>query len=262
MMRSFEQIVDYYDIECDRGTDYRIAEYLLQHVDELERLSTDDIAHGTYVSKSTVSRFVRKHGFDSYDSFIESVRYFNHGNHQINLRLTNDEVTLVAAEPEDYFDAYIDKVCASLVDLKRAVDMADLEELIGLFRTRPAALFAYDQPMVLARELQLGLLRHGMVVQTGLTEPKRAQVAESLGEGSLAVFFSNYGSYINEHVEMVSALKQRGVTLWLITLCYAGPQALLFDKVVRLSPDAYSNAGIYPMKVLVEYLVRRLAFAG
>lgn len=261
-MREVERIVDFYDIECDRSTDFRIAEYLLQHLDELETVSMDDIAHGTYVSKSTISRFVRKYGFESYDAFLSSVSDFSHGNHQINLRLTNDEVALIADEPASYFETYVDAIRASLDDLKRSVDVQDLEDLMDLLCSRPCALLACDQPMVLARELQLELLRQGVVVQLGLTEPKRQQIAHDLQEGSFALFLSNYGGFVGAHSDMISSLKARGVTLWLVTLCYAGPQALLFDRIVRLSPDNYSNAGIHPMKVLVEYLIRRLAFRG
>lgn len=61
----------------------------------------------------------------------------------------------------------------------------------------------------------------------------------------------------NKNLPTLSDLRWRGVTLCLITLCYSSPNVGLFDHVIRLSSREYSNVGIHPMKVLVEYMMRR-----
>jgi DNA-binding MurR/RpiR family transcriptional regulator len=258
-MRDIEWVADYYDTETECGSDYRIAEFVLGHITELEDMSTADVAQGAFVSKATVSRFVRKLGFENYEHFMRAVRDYNHGSRMVNLRLNSHEMQLVTDSPSEFFDSYVTMVQRSLDQLAQAVDPLEVEHLIREMLASPTAFFAFDQPLLLAKELQMDLLRKGCLVKLGQNHNKRVQIADSLEAGSLAVVFSNYGAYVQENNAMLQSLHARGVKLWLITLCYAGPDSLYFDHVTRLTPEPYSNAGIHPMKVLVEYIIRRLA---
>lgn len=258
-MRDIERVADYYDAEIECGSDYRIAEFVLSHITELEDMSTADVAKGAFVSKATVSRFVRKLDFENYGHFMRAVREYNHGSRMVNLRLNSQEMRLVTDSPNEFFNSYVTMVQRSLNQLAQAVDPLEIDQLIREMLARPTAFFAFDQPLLLAKELQMDLLRKGCLVKLGQTQNKRVQIADSLEPGSLAVVFSNYGSFVQENSALLQSLHERGVRLWLITLCYAGPDSLYFDHITRLTPEPYSNAGIHPMKVLVEYIIRRLA---
>ena len=110
----------------------------------------------------------------------------------------------------------------------------------------------------MARDLQTAYLLAGKLVQVGETKQKRRQIASELPAGSLAIVFSNYGRYVDGNRPMLEEMRRRGVTLWLVTLCYDGPNVLLFDKIISLSRGGYTSVGGFPMRVFVEFVVRRM----
>lgn len=124
------------------------------------------------------------------------------------------------------------------------------------------ALFATEQPLMIARNVQTAFLIAGKLLQVGETKRKRAQIARDLPEGSLAVVLSNYGRYLEGNRAMFEDMRARGVSLCLVTLCYEGPTALVFDEVIRLSRDGFSPVGSYPMKAFFDVLARRLLVAS
>lgn len=152
-MRDIERIADYYNTETEYGSDYRIAEFVLGHITELEDMSTADVAKGAFVSKATVSRFVRKLDFESYEHFMRAVRDYNHGSRMVNLRLNSYEMQLVTDSPSEFFNSYVTMVQRSLDQLAQAVDPLEVDRLIREMLARPTAFFAFDQPLLLAKEL-------------------------------------------------------------------------------------------------------------
>ena len=261
-MKSIRDMVAYYNTSVERDARYEVVEFLLRNLAGLDDISMGDVARQTFVSKSTVSRLARRLGFADYDELLGEARRFASQDPTVMLRMGPETSELVASDPDRFARAYLDEVIASLVQLKESLDMRDLDELIRLMLETPdVALFAADKPLTLARDLQTALLLAGRLAQVGETKQKRQQVARDLPEGSLAVVLSNHGRYVDGNQEMLSDLRRRGVRLWLVTLCYAGPGALLFDHVMRLTTDAYSSVGIYPMRAFVEILVRRMLAA-
>jgi hypothetical protein len=124
--------------------------------------------------------------------------------------------------------------------------------------TRETALFATEQPLMIARDVQVAFLAAGRLIHVGETGSKRQQIAQELPRGSLAIVLSNYGRYLEDNREMLERLKSRGVGLYLVTLCYDGPSCLLFDRVIRLSAHGFSGVGSFPMKAFFKLVIRRL----
>lgn len=261
-MKSIRDLVAYYNTETERDTRYEVVEFLLGHLGQLDEMSMSDVARSTYVSKSTVSRLAGRFGFADYDELLEEARRYTRQDPTVALRITPSERDLVVQSPARFIDAYVDEVVTSLEQLKEALDIADVDGLIRQALGTQTAFFATDKPLTLARDLQMAFLAVGQLVLVGETKTKRMQIAHDLPEGSLAVVMSNYGRYVDGNQAMFEELRRRGVRLWLVTLCYSGPNTLLFDHVIRLSKEPYSNVGIYPMRAFVEILVRRLIAGG
>lgn len=257
-MKSLRDMIAYYNSELERDTRYEVIGFLLSHLAELDRLSMSDVARETFVSKSTVSRLVRRFGFDSYDEFLDETHGFMGQDLAVTLQVSQPQKALLVEDSARYLDEYIDSVCASLMQLKELVNQEDVDQLIERSLIGETAFFATDKPLSMARDLQIAYLLAGKLIQVGETKQKRRQIASELPEGSLAVVFSNYGRYVDGNRPMLEEMRRRGVSLWLVTLCYDGPNVLLFDKVISLSRGGYSSVGGFPMRVFVEFVVRRL----
>ena len=260
-MKSLRDLVAYYNTECDRDSNYAVIEYLLLHLSELNVMSMGDVARNAFVSKSTVSRLIRRFGFESYNDFLENTKRYVAQDFTVTLQVTAREQRQLKDQPHAYFDAYIDEVCASLLQLKETVDVAEADQIIDLVCSRTTAIFATDKPLTLARDLQRAFLAKGRLIHVGETKRKRQEIAASLSEGDFALVLTNYGRYVEGNRAMFEDLRRRGIETWLITLAYDGPNTLLFDHVTRLSKGTHTAADTYPMRAFFEFLIRRLLIA-
>ena len=214
-MKSLNDMIAYLDTETEHDTRYEVVSYLLAHLRELDAISLSRVARETYVSKSTVSRVVRRFGFESYDEFLSVARRLVHQDPSVTLRITPDEMEALQNDVGSYIGIYVDGLCAALQDLKCSVSDETIDWFIN-------------------------------------------QVATNEAAGSFAVVLTNYGRYLEDHRDALEALKGRGVTLCLVTLCYDGPSCLLFDRVIRLSAHGYSGIGSFPLKAFFKIVIRRL----
>lgn len=257
-MKSLNDMIAYYDAETEHDTRYEVVSYLLAHLPELDGISLSEVARGTYVSKSTVSRVVRRFGFESYEEFLAVVRRLVNQDPSVTLRITPNELEVLQNDVGGYVGIYVDGLCTALQNLKTSVSDETVDWLIRQVMLHETAFFATDQPLMIARDTQVAFLAAGHLVHVGETEAKRQQIADELPEGSFAVVLTNYGRYLEDHRDTLEALKNRGVTLCLVTLCYDGPSCLLFDRVIRLSTRGYSGVGSFPMKAFFKIVIRRL----
>jgi DNA-binding MurR/RpiR family transcriptional regulator len=201
---------------------------------------------------------VRRFGFESYDDFLDEMHGFMDQDLAVTLQVSQAQRALLVKDSSRFLDGYIDDICASLVQLKELVSQVDVDELIERSFAGETAFFATDKPLSMARDLQTAYLLAGKLVQVGETKQKRRQIASELPAGSLAIVFSNYGRYVDGNRSMLEEMRRRGVMLWLVTLCYDGPNVLLFDKIISLSRGGYTSVGGFPMRVFVEFVVRRM----
>lgn len=257
-MKSVHDMITYLDTETERDTRYEVVSYLLAHLRDLDSLSLSEVARQTYVSKSTVSRVVRRFGFESYDEFLAVTRRLVRQDPSVTLRIAPNELHSLRSGDGGYIDSYIDELCTVLQDLKSTVDAETIDSLIKDMMSRETALFATEQPLMIARDVQVAFLAAGRLIHVGETGNKRRQIAQELPSGSLAVVLSNYGRYLEDNRETLEGLKGRGVELWLVTLCYDGPSCLLFDRIIRLSAHGFSGVGSFPMKAFFKLVIRRL----
>ena len=78
----------YYNTECERDSNSAVIEYLLEHVRELNVMSMGDVARNAFVSKSTVSRLIRRFGFESYNDFLENADRYVAQDFTVTLQVT------------------------------------------------------------------------------------------------------------------------------------------------------------------------------
>ena len=198
-MKSVHDMISYLDTEVERDTRYEVVSYLLAHLRDLDSLSLSEVARQTYVSKSTVSRVVRRFGFDSYDEFLAITRRLVGQDPSVTLRIAPDELRALRSGDESYIESYVDELCAALQDLKSTVRAETIDSLIEDMMTRETALFATEQPLMIARDVQVAFLAAGHLIHVGETGSKRQQIAQELPSGSLAIVLSNYGRYLEDN---------------------------------------------------------------
>ncbi|MGJ7912409.1 MurR/RpiR family transcriptional regulator [Neobacillus sp. LXY-1] len=130
-----------------------LAKYILKEKENIEKLSTIDLANATFTSPSTVVRLSKKLGFSGWNEFKE--KYLE------ELYYLNSHFTKIDPnfpfQPHDTFMAVASKIghlatetiqdTLSLIkneDLKQAIDLLANAEMINIFGISNSLLMAYD----------------------------------------------------------------------------------------------------------------------
>lgn len=257
-MDGFENMVDYYNKTTKKDTYYEIINYVLTHINIINKMPIAKIAEETYVSESTITRFVRKFGYKDFNSFKTSIYEKYHNDLNSSFRMRNEQLFTLEKKPETFLKDYGDAICEAIQDTVNTFDYLKIDLLIDDIMYHDCAIFAYNQPLTHAKEIQNDFIIKNKLIQVGETYDKQLQIASTLNKNSIAIILSNYGNYFNEHQEIVNTLIKNKVPIILVTLNYSSPKLFNFKTVIHLSSKSFSEVGGYPMKLFSEYIVRRL----
>ncbi len=261
-MKDIESVAAPFNDGSPEDIDYEIARYVLTHLREVDAESMGKIAQGALVSKSTLSRFVRRLGFEDYDDFLVAVREVTRTDFPMIMGMTPGQVAEIRSDPREFLGDYVRSICDTLTRMAESLSMDDAVDFLRMVLSRPTTLIAQDEPLLVAREFQYHLLCEGVLACVPGTERRRLECLGAAGEGDVVVVLSNYGGYVNTHEEELKAAKARGAEVWLVTLCHSAPNLLIFDRVITLSDGGYSRAGAHPMRVYFEFLERLMHLGG
>ena len=176
------------------SSDYRIAKYLLSHIYKLKKISVEDIAKGSFVSKSTVSRFCRRLGYEDYQSMHQTMqvaltgRYHRYDEY---LALPQEVITheylkqhleMIHVVREYATDAVLDRFASLLLQY----------ENIGIF----GQMHAYP----IALNFQMELSSYDKVVSCFNIMPEQEKFIQSSGSDTLIIIISSSGRYFQDFI--------------------------------------------------------------
>ena len=257
-MNHFDKILEYYNNATVKDTNWEIIRFLLSNLSNIENMSITEIADNTFVSKATITRFVRKFGYSNFQEFKQDIYNTYHNDLNASFRTSNQQLELLKHKPEVFLETYTESICEAIKDSTQLLDLDKIDTLINSLLTRQSAIFAFNQPLTYAKEIQKDFLIKGKLISVGETFIKQKQIAERLDKQSTAVIFSNYGNYFKDYQQIIDIVIQNEVQLILVTLNYSSPLLINFDEVIVLSSKRFSDVGVYPLKLFTEYVVRRL----
>lgn len=240
-------------------TDARLLRFVLGNIQTIGSYTVQDIADKTFVSKATVTRFVRKHGFSDFEDFKRQAIDFAHEDIRSALRMNDRQLAQIKREPEAFLSSYAESIANAVCNTAEHLETGFVDRLIQRMALHHTALFAFDQTLLCAQEIQKDFLRKGRILEVGSTHALQLQIAKGLDPNSFALVLSSYGNYFDTHRDILDALRERAVPTTLVTCSYSGPLLVNFEEVLTLTPQGFSDAGGYPMRLFSEFLVRRLA---
>jgi len=175
--------------ESDKGSlEAHLAECILNLLDQIEYYSIDQVAHHCHVSKSTLSKFVRKMNFESYKEFREFAIY----------EKTNED-----RNPKDIFveqngmEAYIELLKKDLDVMYHSVSKKQVIELAkAIYNHKEVVAFGslYSQTAAMDLVFQMGTV--GKYIKTYIDDIKQEQYFRDADENALIIIFSNSGQYL------------------------------------------------------------------
>lgn len=130
-----------------------IANYILNEKENIENLSTKDLATATYTSPSTVVRLSQKIGFSGWNEFkekyLEELKYLNNNFSKVDPNIpfeAHDTFMNIASKIAHLASDSINDTLSLLKneDLKEAINLLDNAKVINVYGISNSLLMAYD----------------------------------------------------------------------------------------------------------------------
>lgn len=233
------QLLNVINRESRDSTNFIIAQYMLEHLERMKVISTKELAGECNVSKSSISRFCRKIG---YEDFLElQIAIATYDSH-IDQRIPD----LKGSDTKEFVNTYLADTKRIVDHLEQYLDTAALEELVAdLHSFSRVVLMGHVQSSLPAFSLQhyLTLLHKFTYSTQDPTEQK--EMLEQFGEGDLIIIFSAGGRFLERVLDPVSVMNRKNrPRIYMITasrairLPFVYKYIELWDTYNYLSPAA------------------------
>ena len=257
-MEPINFMFNYLNNHDSSDTNSKLIRYTLSNISLITHISSQQFADETFVSKATISRFIKFVGFHDFDQFRN---YFN-SVHNIPLskffHTSNFQLEAIQNEPNAFIEGYVNKIIESLQDFKETVDITEIDQLIKrIIHTNRVAIVGSFDCLNLARDIQLGFLTIHKLIDVIQNEVKWNEVIQTYDTNDLIIILSNYGNFfINEKESYQECLKKK-IPLCLITQNFNSMESFYFEQAIYLTSKRNLSVGNYPMRIFSEYIVRR-----
>lgn len=180
-----------------RSTDYHIAFTLLSNFYSICEMSIAEVASLCCVSKSTISKFIRKLNFEDYAEFRSAAPFIENRN---GFKLNYNQNIAEHIE-KNGMDSYIDIILGDVFSCKKDIDKKRIRELAeDLINYKKVASFGLMFSELGAMDLQLKLAYNGKFILTNLNDVKQDDFIKHAKEDTLIILYSNSGSYIQKYM--------------------------------------------------------------
>ena len=249
----YDLLLDYVDTAWTHDSTYEISSKLLEHYDELPKLSLREMSELCFVSQASFSRFCRHLGFEDFADFK---RALDSANYRLVDDYTRGFVQRLAADDGEALGAYRASLAEVMDSALTPENVAAAEALLdALEQADRVVLLSHHFPWHICRYLQGKLLQLGWYVQAPQSFQHQLEAAEALGPRDLAIVCSVNGTYSSHYQPIMRALFESGARLAAIT---QNRHALFLNRVDVVLGCGNSNdndVGKYALLMTIDYLV-------
>ena len=206
-----------------RSTDYVIAEYLLRHLKDLKKLSIYKVADDCYVSRSSVQRFIKSIGYDSFTEFKDGGQELE-GHKNAFIEYTDH------AEYSQYLEDQLNSMIHNISSLATQQKLTSLARKIHDSET--TVMMAAECSAGPLNTFQESLAVFGKVIRLLTSSSSSTELLQDLNDKDLVINCSVSGNYaltINDEISKIHCYKA------LITLNRTLLLANNYDYVFYLS---------------------------
>lgn len=185
------------------SNNYRIAKYIIDHLQTLEDCTLSDLAKHCFVANSSISRFCREIGFKDFNELkIQLIRF------QTESKQATNKFHYRSSDSHALVDTYLTSVTDNLAhmvtpDMERKINQ--LAEDID--RYEQVAAFGYMHSQNAALSLQYDLQTSRKIIYTSLRFADQVDYLRHASERDLIIIFSDMATYFKRVFARVKPFK-------------------------------------------------------
>lgn len=229
-------------------TEREIADYLLQHPEDVIDLSIHELAKRTFSSPSTIIRMCHRVGFDGFKEFRKAVTY------EMAVRRQNEENAQKEITRSDSLDDIVEKITykniMSLEDTKNLLDTETLGKCVELIRScRMVLLFGMGASLCAAKDAYLKFLRLNKPCMINEDWHSQLLQARNTCAQDLGIVISYSGNTV-EVIECMKAMQENRTPIIAITRCVNSPVSELADyKLYTTANESIFRSGAMSSRI-------------
>lgn len=201
-------------LACSSHNYALLANYIITNTQKVVNFRINDLANKTYVSTSTVSRFVKLLGLSGYNEFQHVLKYHLHN-------LSGDYLTHVSKiNNSDYLTALLENTMKSLQDTHKIIDLQKIEQVnLFLVKAHEIIIISGQTNFVSCFDLAEKLIRLGFNVKYSENVYLQQTYCKLANENSL-VFAISYSGANPEVIDNLKVAKNNKSHIITVTKHY------------------------------------------
>lgn len=248
-------LINYCNTQMTNSNEYNIARVILHNVDKLESMSLEELSKESNISQASVSRFIKKMGFKSYQEFRES---FQKALLEMKLNRKLSHVTMFPYPSEDYiYDKLYEEALNNLIGTRERIDKKQLAELVSILKKANSVTFyGDDHTLSIFYTLQLDLLANGTPAYLFKTEEIQKLHSDFLQDDDIIVFLNVYTGFVTSRQKKMLKRIRKNKQIKMIAFSQENNEAWdhFFDMVIHYGLSNSINNGFYSLLYLSQLL--------
>ena len=229
----------------ENDTDFVIARYSLLNLKQLKSISIYKIAEDCYVSRSSVQRFIKNIGYDSFTQMKSSIDEI----------ITHEESFASYTDQSDYRNYISEAINTMIDDIRKASESPAFKKLLNIFmKADNVVILTAEDSSHACRLFQQQILTTGKLVRIITSANKNIDLLSTLGKDDLLLVCSATGNFalaINDQIKEFKA-KKCLITLNRTSLFedsysfiyYLGKRMQFSTQNIVTSRNVYNNYGL------------------
>ncbi len=210
----------------ENDTDFAIARYFLMHLRQLKDISIYKIAEDCYVSRSSVQRFIKNIGYDSYTQMKSSIDEIIQ--HEDGFKTYTDHT--------DYSNYISASINSMVEDIKRSCQSSSFKKLLHIFEeANQIVILTAEDSSHACKLFQQQILTTGRLIRIITSANENTDLLETLTEKDLLLVCSVTGNYALAISQQIKGIKAKKT---LITLNHTTAFEGIYSFIYYLSDDS------------------------
>jgi len=212
----------------DSDSDVFLARALLENFDCLNEMSIYDLADECFVSRSSLQRFIKQIGFDSFANLKASIAQVKEHNQRFSRYASVENFSLS-------YHKQMEDMMSSIEDLANSVHM---DYFVDLIHNAKRVVICYAAFSTIAPvQFQEAMISNGKVIRCMTNSSKSIDFLNSLDECDLLITLSVTGNYAYATLKDVENVKAFKV---LFTMNHLQKFQNYYDRIIYLSNNEES----------------------
>lgn len=249
IMSQLLSIVNYGD---SKEVNEDIARTILQNYNKIPDLTIFDLADLCFVSSSSITRFIRTMGYNSYKEFKNEI------SHTLKIDVDySKKVNMASAEDlQPIYRRYTENVIENIQYTFDNIDYRQLNRVCEmLYQAKEIALFGLEYANYVGIHFQNKMASLNRFIQLGVSDEKQLELAKKLAPNSLVFIISLEGSFFYRNNEIIDILTDKNCKIVAISMLTSGKFIDMCDEVLLCNKTNSNTEGRITLMYTIELII-------